>query len=53
MVGCGGIGTVSIPFLMGITGENFGTNIAMMSPSVLMLLTSTLIWKIYRRPKQL
>ena len=38
MVGSGGVGTILIPFFMGTIGEHMGTNIAMMSPSLLMLL---------------
>ena len=37
LVGSGGIGTIIVPYLMGIIGDYKGIHVAMMSPSVLML----------------
>lgn len=42
MVGSGGIGTILIPFFMGVIGDYMGTNMAMMSPSILMFIIALL-----------
>jgi fucose permease len=42
MVGSGGIGAIIIPFFTGIIGEHMGVQIALMSPSILLLIIALL-----------
>lgn len=50
LVGCGGIGGTTVPYLMGALGQHTNIRLAMVSPAVLFLLVALIFWRIERVP---